>query len=71
MQDEFPQGPVALSFIDADFLVVELDLNRCSAEVKWLRQASGEEYRLGLELALGVACELKRELRRTLALVRA
>lgn len=69
MQNELPQERVLLSFIDADFVVVEIDINHCSAEVKWLRQASGEEYRRGLEIALSVALELKKQLRKTQALV--
>ena len=71
MKNEFPRKPVVVSFIDADFLVLELDVNRCKAEIRWLRQASSEEYRRGLELAFSVASELKAELRKTLALVRA
>lgn len=54
-----------------DFLAVELDLSRCSAEVKWLRQTSGEDYRRGLKVALQIARELKRELRKTHALLKA
>ena len=56
---------MTIAFLDMDFLVVELDLSRCSAEVKWLRQTSGKEYRRGLEVALQIARELKRELRKT------
>lgn len=69
MQNKLPQEPVSLSFIEADFVVVALDINHCSTEVKWLRQVNGEEYRRGLEIALSISAELKAELRKTLALV--
>lgn len=70
MQNKSSSELVTISFIDMDFLTVELDLGRCSAEVKWLRQTSSEEYRRGLEMALRIALELRAELRKTHALIR-
>lgn len=52
------------------FLAVELDLSRCSAEVKWLRQVRGKKYRRGLKVALQIALKLKRELRNIHALLK-
>ena len=67
-----PSGElVTIAFLDMDFLVVELDLSRCSAEVKWPRQTSGKEYRRGLEVALQIVRELKRELRKNRSLLKA
>ncbi|MFD3001369.1 hypothetical protein ACFS7Z_13425 [Pontibacter toksunensis] len=71
MQNELPQERVTLSFMDADFLVIAVDVNHCSAEIKWLRQVSSEECRRGLKLVLHIAAALKTELRKTQALVQA
>lgn len=71
MKNELPQEPVTITLIDMDFIAVELDGNSCEAEVKWLRQVkvNSEEYRRGLEVALSIALELKKELRKTYAFV--
>lgn len=42
MQNKLPQEQVVLSFIYADFVVVVLNVNHCSAEIQWLRQTNGK-----------------------------
>lgn len=71
MKNKLPKELVIIAMIDMDFLALELDINNCNVEVKWLRQTSSDEYRRGLKVALNIALELKKELRKTNALVEA
>ncbi|RDV10350.1 hypothetical protein DXT99_26570 [Pontibacter diazotrophicus] len=71
MKNKLPKELVTVSLIDMDFIALELDINNHNAEVKWLRQTSSDEYRRGLRIALNIALELKKELRKTNALVEA
>lgn len=60
-----------MRLIDIDYLSLELDVNHCHVDVKWLRQVSSQECQRGLEVALTAALELKTALQQTRALVQA
>lgn len=69
MKNELPVELVPVALTDMDFLRVELDINHCRMQVKWLRQVSSDECLRGLKFALHVALELKAELKKTSELV--
>lgn len=71
MRNKLPEELVTIPLIDMDFIAKELDLSNCRVRTKWLRQVSSDECRRGLLLAMNVALELKKELRKTHALVEA
>ncbi|RDV10377.1 hypothetical protein DXT99_26435 [Pontibacter diazotrophicus] len=71
MKNRLPKELVTISLTDMDFIALELDINNCNIEIKWLRQTNSDEYQRGLKVALTIALELKKELRKTNALVEA
>ena len=71
MKNKLPKELVIIAMIDMEFITLELDINNCNVEVKWLRQTSSDEYRCELKVALNIALELKKELRKTNPLVEA
>jgi hypothetical protein len=70
MEKELPSEVVTICPIDMDFLRIELDRNHGRMRTTWLRQVSKKERRRGLQLALRVAVELRKELKRTRAMLR-
>lgn len=68
MKNRLPKELVTIPLTDMDFIALELDINNCNVEVKWLRRVNHAEFRYGLSIVALVTSQLKKELKRTYAL---
>ncbi|WP_439879727.1 hypothetical protein ACSX1A_11120 [Pontibacter sp. MBLB2868] len=69
MKDALLPDSVKISLLDADYLLVELDLTQGDIKLSWLRPVIGSEIEHGLGIAVSMALELKHELKKTHSLL--